>query len=99
MLDLPENLSPLLVFENTTSLNDLLILISEQTNLYAVQNGGKFTKTTEEICTFLGVNFMMSICKLPNIKCYRHADEYLGNEEIRNVLTRIQFFEILKKLD
>lgn len=40
----------------------------------------------------------MSICKLPNIKCYRHADEYLGNEEIRNVLTRIQFFEILKKL-
>ena len=41
---------------------------------------------------------MMAICKLPNIKCYWHADEYIGNEGIRNVLTRTRFLEILQNL-
>ena len=41
---------------------------------------------------------MMAICKVPNIKCYWHADEYIGNEGIRNVLTRMRFLEIIQNL-
>ena len=97
-IDLPENPSPLLVFESTTSLNDLVSLICEQANLYAAQNGTNFTTIAEEIRVFLGVNVMMSIYKLPNMKCYWHASEYLGNEGIRNVLTRTRFLEIIQNL-
>ena len=98
LLDLPVNPSPLRVFESTTRLNDLVSLICDQTNLYAEQNGRTFRTTPEEVRAFLGVNFMMAICKLPNIKCYWHADEYIGNEGIRNVLTRTRFLEILQNL-
>ena len=98
LLDLPVNPSPLRVFENTTRLNDLVSLICDQTNLYAEQNGRTFRTTPEEVRAFLGVNFMMAICKLPNIECYWHADEYIGNEGIRNVLTRTRFLEILQNL-
>ena len=98
LLDLPVNPSPLRVFESTTRLNDLVSLICDQTNLYAEQNGRTFRTTSEEVRAFLGVNFMMTICKLPNIKCYWHADEYIGNEGIRNVLTRTRFLEILQNL-
>ena len=85
LLDLPVNPSPLRVFESTTRLNDLVSLTCDQTNLYAEQNGRTFQTTPEEVHAFLGVNFMMAICKLPNIKCYWHADEYIGNEGIRKV--------------
>ena len=42
LLDLPVNPSPLCAFESTTSLNDLVSLICDQTNLYAEQNGRTF---------------------------------------------------------
>ena len=98
LLDLPVNPSPLRVFESTTRLNDLVSLICDQTNLYAEQNGRTFRTTPEEVRAFLGVNFMMAICKLPNTKCFWDADEYIGNEGIRNVLTRTRFLEILQNL-
>ena len=98
LLDLPVNPSPLCVFESTTRLNDLVSLICDQTNLYAEQNGRTFQTMPEEVRAFLGVNFMMAICKLPNIKCCWHADEYIGNGGIRNVLTRTRFLEILQSL-
>ena len=63
LLDLPVNASPLRVFESTTRLNDLVSLICDQTNLYAEQNGRTFRTTPEEVCAFLGVHFMMAICK------------------------------------
>ena len=76
LLDLPVYPSPLRVFERTTRLNDLASLICDQTNLYAEQNGRTFRTTAEEVRAFFSVNFMMAICKLPNIKCYWHAVEY-----------------------
>lgn len=68
LLDFPENPSRVLVFESTSSLNDLVSLICEQTNLYAAQNGRNFVATTEEVKAFLDVYLLISICKLPNIK-------------------------------
>ena len=98
MLDFPENPSRVLVFESTSSLNDLVSLICEQTNLYAAQNGRSFVAATEEVKAFLDVYLLISICKLPNIKCYWHADIHLGNEGIRYILTRTGFLEILQNL-
>ena len=98
LLDLPVNASPLRAIESTTRLNDLVSLICDQTNLYAEQNGRTFRTMPEEVRAFLGVNFMMAICKLSNIKCYWHADEYIGNEGIRKVLTKTRFLEILQNL-
>ena len=38
LLDIPENANPLLIFEETTNLNELVKHICDQTNLYATQN-------------------------------------------------------------
>ena len=53
---------------------------------------------SDEIRAFLGINFVMSINKLPNLKSYWQIDEYVGNEGIRNVVTRKRFQEILQNL-
>ena len=55
-----------------------------------------FTITSGGIPAFLGVNFMMSIWKLPYLKCYSHADEHLSNEGVRNTIIRPRFLEILE---
>ena len=52
-LDIPENASPLLIFEMTTKLNELV----------------KRIRYNDQIGAFLGINYIMSISKLPNVKC------------------------------
>jgi hypothetical protein len=68
LLDLPSDATPLAIFGGTTNFKDLVGLICEQTNLYAAQSGRKFETNTAEIHAFLGVNYIMSINKLPNLK-------------------------------
>ena len=70
LLEIPENANPLLIFEGTTNLNELVKHICDQTNLYAIQNGRDFALNPKQIRAFLGINYMMSISKLPNVKCY-----------------------------
>ena len=45
---------------------------------------------------FLGINYFMSINKLPTIKSYWECGQYVGNEGIRNVMSRSRFEEILQ---
>ena len=85
-MDLPEYVTP------------FVVILVEQTNLYARQNGRQFETNSDEIKAFLGINFVMSINKLPNLKSYWQIDEYVGNEGIRNVVTRKRFQEILRNL-
>ena len=47
---------------------------------------------------FLGINHVMSINKLPTIKSYWKCEQYVGNEAIRNVMSRSRFKEILQNL-
>ena len=47
-LDIPENANPLLIFEGTTNLNELVKHICDETNLYATQRGRKFATNPEE---------------------------------------------------
>ena len=97
-LDLPEYVTPFVIFQETIQLDELVAILVEQTNLYARQNGRQFETNSDEIKAFLGINFVMSINKLPNLKSYWQIDEYVGNEGIRNVVTRKRFQEILRNL-
>ena len=93
-----ENANPLQIFESTMKLNELVKIICDQSNLYAAQNGREFATTPEKIRAFLGINYIMSISKLPNLKCYWSVDSYLSNDGVRNTMTRNLFVNILRNL-
>ena len=93
-----ENANPLQIFESTMKLNELVKIICDQSNLYAAQNGREFATTPEKIRAFLGINYIMSISKLPNLKCYWSVDSYLSNDGVRNTMTRNLFVNILQNL-
>ena len=79
-------------------LNELVKIICDQSNLYAAQNGREVATTPEEIRAFLGINYIMSISKLPNLKCYWSVGSYLSNDGVRNTMTRNRFVNILQKV-
>ena len=95
LLDIPENASPLLIIEGRTDLNELVKQICNQTNLYATQYEREFATNPEEKCTLLAINYIMSISKLPNVKCYWRVDSYLFNDGVRNAMSKNRFMNIL----
>ena len=98
LLDLPELATPYLIFRKTVNIDELVDILVDQSNIYATQNGQEFETNREEMLAFLGINYVMSICKLPTLKCYWMADDYITNDGIRNVITRDRFMEILKNI-
>ena len=96
--NLNETVSPIEIFSLVTSLEELLEVIVEQSNLYAHQNGRNLTVTKEELRSFLGINFFMAINKLPTIAEYWRVDNLIGNDGIQNKLIRTRFCEILQNL-
>ena len=58
-----------MIFEEPTNLNELVKHICDQTNLCATQKGSDFALNPKQICSFLGINYIMSISKLPSMKC------------------------------
>ena len=96
--NLNETISPIEIFFLMTSLEELLELIGEQSNLYVHQNGRNFTVTREELKAFLGINIFMALNKLPTIaECWR-VDNLIGNDGIQNRKIRNCFCEILQSL-
>ena len=74
LLDIPENINPLLIFEETTNLNALMKHICDQTSQYTTQYGRQFATNSEEVRAFIGINYKMSISKLSYVKCYWSID-------------------------
>ena len=81
-----------------TSLEELLELIVEQSNLCAHQNGRNLTVIKEELKAFLGINFVITINKLPMIAEYWRVDNLINNDGIQNTMIRNRFSEILQNL-
>ena len=52
----------------------------------------------EEIRAFLGISYIMSISKLPNVNCCWSIDSYLSNDGVRSTMTRNRFMNILQNL-
>ena len=98
LLEIPENANPLLIFEGTTNLNELVKHICDQTNLYAIQNGRNFALNPKQIRAFLGINYIMPISKLPNVKCNWSVVSHLSNDSARNAMTRNRLVNILQNL-
>ena len=65
-----ETVSPIEIFSLVTGLEEQLKIIVEQSNLYAYKNRRNFTVTKEELKAFLGINFIMTINKLPTVAEY-----------------------------
>ena len=51
----------------------------------------EFATNSEEIRAFLGINFIMSISKLPNVKCYSSAGNVMTKNRFMNVLQNLLF--------
>ena len=96
--NLNETVSPIEIFSLVTSLEELLELIVEQSNLYVHQNERNFRDTKEERKAFLGINFVMETNKLPRITEYWRVDNLIGNDGIQNTMIRNRFCEILENL-
>ena len=76
-------------------LNKLISHIAAQKKLYASQNGCNFVTNDAEMKVFLGMNSIMSINKLEH---YWSTKKYIGNQGLRNFMTKSRFKEILCKI-
>ena len=90
--------SQIQVSAERVGLEGLLSLLKTESERYAEQNGRMFQTTLEELCTFLGINTLMGIHKLPKMREYGFVDEGLGNTLIKKMMTRDRFLEILQNL-
>ena len=77
----------------------MISLIVFQTNLYATQKGERYILTTEkEIRTFIGINFIMGINKLPSYRDYWSTVPYLRNAYICRLMTVNRFGWLLSHI-
>ena len=95
---LPEHHTPFDIFSSVTVIENLMKLIVVESNLFAQQKGREFQTNEKETRAFLGINYFMPINKLAIIKSYWECGQYVGNEVIRNVMSRSRFEEILLNL-
>ena len=98
LLNLSEKSNPLKIYEVTTDFSEIVQYICEQTNLYAAQNGRDFVTNPEEILAFLGINYILSISKIPNLKCEWSVESYFSNEGARNAMTKGNFMKIFQNI-
>ena len=92
------NPTPFDVFEKTVDLNKLISHILSQTNLYATQKGCNFVTNDAEMKAFLGMNSIMSINKLPTMEHYWSTDRFIGNQALRDVMTKSRLKKILQNI-
>lgn len=79
--------------------DDIVNSIVFQTNLYAEQQGNRYTPTNEEeIRTFIGINFTMGINKLPSYRDPWSTVPYLRNEYICRLMTVNRFGWLLSHI-
>lgn len=63
--------------------------IVSETNIYVVQKGRIFLTNHDELKAFLEIN------KLPSASNYWKVDHYIGNDGIKNAMTRQRYQDIL----
>ena len=93
-----EHCTPFDMFWKVNKLNEPINLIVVQSNLYAQQNGREFQTNAQIMMTFLGMNYIVSINQLPTVQSYWVCGQFMGNEGIRNTMTKQRFKEILRNL-
>ena len=90
--------SPIDAFKAMLS-NDLVLHVTNQTNLYAVQHGkGNFNILEDEIRTFIAVLLLSGYCKVPYRNLYWADAPDTHNEVVSCAMNRNIFREILSNL-
>ena len=74
------------------------MLIKEESEKHAEQNGGMFQTTTEKLWAFFGINILMEIKKHLRMREYWSIEEGLGNSLIQEAMARDRFLEILQNI-
>ena len=85
-------------FSKCIGLPGPLSMMKIESERYAAQNGRQFQISEEEFCSFLCVNLLMGINKLPTMKSYWSVDEGLENSLIHKAMTRARFLEIFQNI-
>ena len=67
------------IYEQFIILDVLIELFAQQSNLYLQQNRRNFLINAEEIKAFIGVNYIMTVNKLPSIPMYWDCNHFVGN--------------------
>ena len=93
-----ENVTPFEAFGKCIGLPGFLSMMKIESERHAAQNGRQFQVSEEEFRTFLGVNLLMEINKLPAMKSYWSVDKGLGNSLIQKAMKRARFLEILQNI-
>ncbi|XP_049940776.1 piggyBac transposable element-derived protein 4-like [Schistocerca serialis cubense] len=94
-IDDPE---PIDIFEKIFP-KELVELIVFQTNLYATQSGKSFTPTTDnEIRTFLGINILMGIKRMPAYRDYWSSAPELHDRYIASLMAVNRFGWLLRNI-
>ena len=70
ILQFREQRTPFYVFSAVTNLDGLVKLLVIESNFHAKQNGREFHTNEQEMRSFLEINYIMSINKLPTVKSY-----------------------------
>lgn len=75
--------------------DDLIDLIVRQTNLYIEEKKKNNFITKDELITFLGINILMGVKKLPSYRDYWSQDQKLHDQYISQLMTVNRFGFIL----
>ena len=67
---LPEHHTPFDMFLAVTDIENIIKLTVAESNLYVQQKEREFQTNEQEMRAFLGINYVMSINKLPATKSY-----------------------------
>ena len=91
--------TPAEIFKSVSRFASLLsdILVPESI-LYMQQKGNPFSIDEEELQAFIGIIFVMSYHRLPDMKLYWSVDPDVRVSVIADVMTRSRFFEIKRAL-
>ena len=98
LLDFGEDNVFIAIFESVSQFDELIIYVVQQINLYMNQNDRVFLTDVEEMKAFTDINYIMGINKPPSLAEYGRLDDFIGNDGIKNVITRKHFLDILLNL-
>ena len=98
LVDLNLQSTPFEIFWTAIELDNLIEIISAETNKYVNQNDRNFETTKEEVLALLSINFIIAVNRLPCTEDDWSTDWFMGNKSIQNVMTKTRFQATLQSL-
>ena len=83
-----ESASAFNIYKQIFNLILLIEIIVQQCNLYLQQNLRKFLTNVSEMKVLVGVNYIMTVNRLPSIPVFWDCNHYVGNVGIQNIFAR-----------